>query len=67
MPKFNVLVTRDTTESTVIDVVAATKEVAEEAALKEARDHPQRFTWTGDDTLLCDPYVADPQAIEEVA
>jgi hypothetical protein len=60
MPKFNVLVTRDTTESTVVDVEADDAEQAKENALHEARLSPENFDWTPDDCMGGEPYLADP-------
>lgn len=49
MPKFNVLVTRDCTESTVVDVEAATEAQARKQAWREIMNGPGNFDWVVDD------------------
>lgn len=49
MPKFNVIVTRDCTESTVVDVEAIDAAHAKELALAEAMSSPHDFEWKPDD------------------
>ena len=67
MPKFNVTVTRDTTESTVVDVEADDIEHAKALALAEAHDEPGKFTWVEDDCVAGEPYLADPDNCVEDA
>ena len=60
MPKFNVIITRDITESTYVNVEAANPEAAEDAALD--RLHEQVETkWEIDDGSWDSnsPYVTD--------
>lgn len=65
--RYRVIVTRDTTESTVVDVEASSPEEANTKALAEARDYPGRFDWTPDDGVAGDPYLGDPDGVEEVS
>jgi hypothetical protein len=58
---YDVLVTRDSTESTLIRVEAADQDAAQDTALRAARtDH--RHIWTPDDNMGGEPYIADPDA-----
>lgn len=59
MPKFTVIVTRDTTESCEIEVEAESQEAAEQAGLQTALDFPGEQEWLPDDTTNAskDPYV----------
>ena len=58
MPKFNVTITRDCTESVELDVEADTREAAIEAALTEAQDSAD-LNWVADDGgTWGDPYFA---------
>lgn len=61
MPKYNVLVTRDCTESTTVDVEADDPEEAKEKALNEALYRGHLFDWTPDDGSGGGdtPYLAD--------
>lgn len=67
MPKFNIPVTRDCTETTMVDVEAATVEDAIHEALVEANDEPWKFDWTHDDNSgdqNVAEFVGDPDEIE---
>lgn len=65
MAKFNVLVTRDCTESTIVDVEADSPEEARELALEEARNAAANFDWTRDECSEDAPYLADPDQCVE--
>lgn len=67
MPRYNVTITRDTTESVELDLEAPSREEAIEAALQEARDSLD-LNWVADDCgAWGDPYFAgNPSAIEEI-
>ena len=69
MSKFNVIVTRDCTESTTVDVIAADRQEASAKAQAEARAHPSRFDWVHDDGSggFDVPYVAGGDAVTEVS
>ena len=72
MPKFLVPITRDCTETTMVDVVAKNAEAARDAALAEAIQSPENFDWTHDDCSgnQSEPYFAggiDVDEIEEIA
>ena len=58
MPRYRVVVTRDTTESAVVEVEADTREAADRAAIKQAQDSGQ---WEQDDTPNASkhPYTND--------
>lgn len=58
MPKYNVVITADSTVSTVVDVEADSPQEAEQLALEEASMNPGEFDWVKDDTFF-DPYLAD--------
>lgn len=60
MPKFNVTITRDTTESTTVDVEAPDAAVARHLALEEALTAPSNFDWVQDDCSGGEAYLADP-------
>lgn len=49
MPRFSVIVTRDTTESAYVEIEAASESEAEEKAIAYSRDNPN-LTWERDDT-----------------
>jgi hypothetical protein len=70
MKRYRLLVTRNCTESTVVDVSALDKQSAQDKALAEAQSFPERFTWTLDDgSGGCDlPYLGDDSldAVEEI-
>lgn len=70
MPKFLVPVTRDCTETTVVDVEAETVEKAVALAVGEVRQRHWEFSFTPDDgSGFEDPYFAgddDYEAVEEV-
>lgn len=58
MAKFIILITRDVTESTRVDVEAETQTEAIAKALREAREAPHEFDWTRDDCIGGEPYHA---------
>lgn len=58
MAKFNILITRDVTESTSVDVEADSLAEAIGKALHEARAAPHEFDWTRDDCMGGEPYHA---------
>jgi len=60
MPKFNVIITRDITESTCITVEAVNADAAEEAALEQLDLQPD-LKWEIDDGSwnIGNPYVTD--------
>jgi hypothetical protein len=62
MPRYRVIVTRDTTESAWIIVDAASPEEADEAALEQARDGDVR--WDPDEGNELRPYIGDPEGCE---
>jgi hypothetical protein len=65
MTKFQVIVTRDITESTFIDVEAASAEEAEELALRQLYEQGETI-WEVDDCPARDaPYVTDASPIED--
>jgi hypothetical protein len=69
MPKFLVPITRDTTETTMVDVVADNPRHAVSLALDEVYQTPQDFDFTPDDCSGGDPYFAggsDLESVEEV-
>ena len=58
--RYSVIITRDTTESTTVDVEAEDKEAAAEKALDEAMMHPERFDWVlNEGNSPADPYLGD--------
>jgi hypothetical protein len=59
MPRFTVIVTRDTTESTTMHIVAKTEEEAQDWAMRAARNHAEALSWTKDFTpnASADPYI----------
>lgn len=59
MAKFNILITRDVTESTIVDVDAETYADAVAAALSEASRAAHEFDWTRDDCMGGEPYCTD--------
>lgn len=67
MAKFNVMVTRDVTESAWVDVEAGGIEEAKAKALEEASNAPGNFDWAPDDFSGGDPYLADPDECAELA
>jgi hypothetical protein len=64
MAKFNILVTRDCTETTTVDVEAVTLEEAKAKALEEANNEPWSFEWVHDDNSgdQSEPYVTGSDA-----
>lgn len=60
--RYFVTITRDTTESTRVDVEASSPEEARRLALDEANSDPNAFDWVQDDAFGGDPYLADPDA-----
>lgn len=61
MKTFNVIVTRDTTESTTVTLDAPDGQAAIDAALELVRMDPNDLSWAQDDTpnASSDPYVTD--------
>jgi hypothetical protein len=61
MNLYRVLITRNCTESTYVDTTARSRAHAQEKALHEAQDFPERFPWTRDDGSGDSdlPYLAD--------
>lgn len=57
--RYQVIVTRDATCSTIVDVKARSRRDALDRALGEARLYPNRFDWTLDDGSLDEPYLGD--------
>lgn len=68
MPKFNVLVTVDVTQSAVVPVEAEDRDTAIQLALEEARSNGSVYEWSNDDCGgSWKPYIADHEsAAEEV-
>jgi hypothetical protein len=70
MPKFLVPITRDITETTMVDVEAATALEARDKAFDEVTQFPQDFDFVVDDgNVGSDPYYAgddDLEAIEQI-
>lgn len=61
MPRFEVILTRDTTESTTVYVDAETEDAANEAALEQ---DPTTHTWTHDDGNIPQrPYVTGTEEL----
>lgn len=61
MPRFSVLLTRDATESTTVEVEADTPEQAEEKALQQVgRYGENNTTWTLDEGNSHEVYCPDP-------
>lgn len=58
MAKFNISITRDVTESTIVDVEADNLAEAIAKALCEACEAPHEFDWTPDDCIGGEPYHA---------
>lgn len=63
--RFEVMVTRDLTESAVLVVETWDEDLAVDLALDAAARLPHS-AWTRDDCSEGDPYIGDPDAIEEV-
>ena len=59
MKKYDVIVTRDTTESAIIRVEAESKDQAADIALEKAREAPVGFEWRTNDIYDSDPYLGD--------
>lgn len=59
MPKFDVIVTVDTTESAVIRVEADSMKDANYKALDEARLNGPKYDWQPDDNVSWQPYLGD--------
>ena len=66
MKTFRVIVTRDVTESTMIEPQAESADQANDKALEIARTFARQFNWTRDDSSEDDPYLGDPEGAEEV-
>ena len=69
--RYNVPITRDCTETTIVDVEADSPEEARDKALAEAEASPEEFEWTADECSgnQAEPYFAgddDLDAIEEI-
>jgi hypothetical protein len=64
MPRYNVQVTRNTTESTSVLVEADSPQDARVKAVARAKDGG--LYWEADEGNMCEPYIADPDnAVEE--
>lgn len=65
MPKFSVIVTRDTTESTVVEIVADSPQKAESLAITYSQDNPH-LEWVQDYTpnASSDHYTNGAEEIE---
>jgi len=59
MPKYSVAVTRDSTETTHVDVEADSVYQAEEKAQYETAVYPHRFNWATDEGNSHEPYIPD--------
>jgi hypothetical protein len=66
MPKFRLLVTRDTTQSTVVEVEATDEDEAGFLARQQVRADQSKFDWELDDTPNAskDPYVTDCEELD---
>lgn len=64
--KFTVPITRDTTETTMVDVEAATALEARDKALLEVQQYPERFEFTPDDCTGGEPYFAGDDDLESI-
>ncbi len=62
MAKYLVTVTRNTTESTIVDVEAADANEANIRAIEEARNNPSAFNWVADEGNFAEPYLPDPDS-----
>lgn len=60
MARYYVTVTRDCTETTVVDVEADGPDEAEANALDEAGSHPSRFDWVRDECSEGEAYIPAP-------
>jgi hypothetical protein len=65
MPKFNVILTRDLTESVVVTVDAATADDAGEAAIEHIANSEEQFAWETDDNPAQDAYVTSVDPHED--
>jgi len=65
MPTFNVIVTRDTTESTTVTVDALDRSEAGEQAINIATDATSPLAWEVDDNPAQDAYVTDISEVPE--
>jgi len=63
MPKFEVVVTRDCTESIVIDVTAENEDDAREVALAQTKAKPFE-AWERDDCSSSKPYTTGCEEAE---
>ncbi len=63
--KWEVMVTRDVTESVLVEVEAETPKLADELALERARNG--ELEWQRNDCWPGDPYVGDDEAGTETA
>ena len=59
MKRYSVLVTRDCTESTEVEVMARNKADAAELALSAASHGPTSYEWTQNDNCPSEPYLGD--------
>jgi hypothetical protein len=68
MPKYLVPVTREATETTMVDVSARSRREAVDKAVAEASAKPWEFDWVADDNSgdQSDPYFAGDDDFESV-
>jgi hypothetical protein len=59
MKRYRVIVTRDATCSTSVDLKARSRRDALDRAQAEAREFPERFEWTLDEGSLGGAYLGD--------
>lgn len=59
MPTFKVLLTRDTTESAVVTIIAKSQTVARLQAANLPDEELAKLKWERDDTYPDRPYLAD--------
>lgn len=62
MPKYSFTLTRDTTESVSVTIEADTAE----EAFQKALENPPVEGWEPDDNTPQDPYLPDPDDVEEI-
>lgn len=63
--RFNVSVTRDTTETATVSVEASGMSDARALAVEQAKNDPAAFDWKQDDCTGGEPYIADDEADAE--
>lgn len=68
MPKFTVPITRDCTETTMVDVIAENATGARDLALVEAVRTPEAFEWVADECSgnQAEPYFAGGDDLEAI-